>query len=149
MCKFPSVEAHELNFAADRKVRCDLRLPTCSNCSHAKRQCLGYGFRLAWPRNGDKRRMLVYNPLHASDNIEEVRSSKSFLLVNVLSDDIRLNYDLSQRDLDDPQSLASTRSASSDEDTARKCSIKTLPMSKTMSWELFDERGRSLLNFCW
>jgi hypothetical protein len=91
----------------------------------------------------------VYNPLHASDNIEEVRSSKSFLLVNVLSDDIRLNYDLSQRDLDDPQSLASTRSASSDEDTARKCSIKTLPMSKTMSWELFDERGRSLLNFCW
>ena len=92
--------------------------------------------------------MLGYNPLHVSDNIEGVRSSKSLLLVNVLFDDVRLHYDLFQRDYNDSQSLASAHNASFGKHTASRYRIKTLPMSKTISWELFDERGRSLLDFC-
>ena len=70
--------------------------------------------------------------------------------MNVLFDDIRLNYNLPQRDLLEHSILISTRNMSKDDKyTAGKRKIQALPISKTVSWELFDERGRSLLDFCW
>ncbi|KAH7268150.1 fungal-specific transcription factor domain-containing protein [Fusarium solani] len=46
----------------DRKVRCDLRQPTCANCARSKRKCAGYGMRLSWPRPNDRRRSMVHEP---------------------------------------------------------------------------------------
>ncbi|KAI8665069.1 Zn(2)-C6 fungal-type domain-containing protein [Fusarium sp. Ph1] len=46
----------------DRKVRCDLRQPTCANCARSERKCAGYGIRLSWPRPNDRRRSMVHEP---------------------------------------------------------------------------------------
>ncbi|RSL62836.1 hypothetical protein CEP53_004618 [Fusarium sp. AF-6] len=46
----------------DRKVRCDLRQPSCANCARSKRKCAGYGMRLSWPRPNDRRRSMVHEP---------------------------------------------------------------------------------------
>ncbi|CAH0052316.1 unnamed protein product [Clonostachys solani] len=43
----------------DRRIRCDLALPTCANCARANQECQGYGLRLSWPRPGDKRRTIL------------------------------------------------------------------------------------------
>ncbi|VUC35922.1 unnamed protein product [Clonostachys rosea] len=43
----------------DRRIRCDLGLPTCANCAKASQECQGYGLRLSWPRAGDKRRIIL------------------------------------------------------------------------------------------
>lgn len=45
--------------ALARKVRCDAQRPTCGNCAKTKRECLGYGVQLSWPRDGDKKRVVV------------------------------------------------------------------------------------------
>lgn len=41
---------------SERKVGCDRALPTCVNCTKAKRECKGYGLKLAWPDKIDGRR---------------------------------------------------------------------------------------------
>ncbi|EEU43589.1 uncharacterized protein NECHADRAFT_82527 [Fusarium vanettenii 77-13-4] len=46
----------------DRKVRCDLRQPSCANCARSKRKCAGYGIRLSWPRLNDRRRSMIHDP---------------------------------------------------------------------------------------
>lgn len=40
----------------ERKVGCDRALPACANCTRAKRECKGYGLKLAWPDKYDGRR---------------------------------------------------------------------------------------------
>ncbi|KAL5387927.1 hypothetical protein DPSP01_003326 [Paraphaeosphaeria sporulosa] len=40
----------------ERKVGCDRALPHCANCTRAKRECKGYGLKLAWPDKYDGRR---------------------------------------------------------------------------------------------
>lgn len=44
---------------SDRRIRCDLGLPTCANCARSNQECQGYGLRLSWPRPGDKRRTIL------------------------------------------------------------------------------------------
>ncbi|KAI0449285.1 fungal-specific transcription factor domain-containing protein [Xylaria acuta] len=43
----------------DRRVRCDLGLPSCANCARVQQVCQGYGVRLSWPRDGDTKRSMV------------------------------------------------------------------------------------------
>ncbi|PTB34996.1 uncharacterized protein TrAFT101_008116 [Trichoderma asperellum] len=43
----------------ERKVRCDLRKPTCGNCAKMFQSCKGYGMQLSWPQEGNKRRAIV------------------------------------------------------------------------------------------
>lgn len=50
---------HTLIPAVERKIRCDMRLPKCNNCTKSKRVCQGYGMQLSWPRNGDRKRAIV------------------------------------------------------------------------------------------
>ncbi|KAH8645712.1 fungal-specific transcription factor domain-containing protein [Xylariales sp. PMI_506] len=42
-----------------RRLRCDRKLPACSNCLRAHRTCEGYGLRLSWPKQHDRKRSLV------------------------------------------------------------------------------------------
>ncbi|KAI0110404.1 fungal-specific transcription factor domain-containing protein [Nemania sp. FL0031] len=41
-----------------RKVQCDQGFPTCRRCAQARRECEGYGLRLSWPRDNDKKRAM-------------------------------------------------------------------------------------------
>ncbi|KAH7113922.1 fungal-specific transcription factor domain-containing protein [Dactylonectria estremocensis] len=41
-----------------RKVLCDRTVPTCRRCAAQGRECLGYGLRLSWPRESDRRRAI-------------------------------------------------------------------------------------------
>jgi hypothetical protein len=41
-------------------VRCDLRVPICTACSRARKECQ-YGLQLSWPKGNDKRRSQVSN----------------------------------------------------------------------------------------
>jgi hypothetical protein len=77
----------------DRKVRCDLAEPECTNCVRSRRQCLGYGLRLSWPRDGRGRRALAYAPPVVDDT---GAADKSPLFLNVTSEDVKLHYDLSE-----------------------------------------------------
>lgn len=43
----------------DRRIKCDLGLPTCLNCARSRRLCQGYRIRLSWPRKGDSKRAVV------------------------------------------------------------------------------------------
>lgn len=59
---------HALTSALERKVRCDLQLPRCNNCTKAKRVCQGYGTKLSWPRNGDRKRAIIQRATHHAVN---------------------------------------------------------------------------------
>lgn len=41
------------------KIGCDLSFPACQNCLQSKKKCMGYGLRLSWPQNSDRRRAIV------------------------------------------------------------------------------------------
>ena len=43
----------------DRKIRCDRAFPACGNCTRTGRTCQGYGLRLSWPRDHDRKRFIV------------------------------------------------------------------------------------------
>ena len=43
----------------ERKVACDRERPSCRACIKAGRRCHGYGIKLSWPRQGDKKRAIV------------------------------------------------------------------------------------------
>ncbi|KAF2792458.1 hypothetical protein K505DRAFT_307580 [Melanomma pulvis-pyrius CBS 109.77] len=74
----------------DRKIACDKHLPTCQNCRHSGRECLGYGMRLSWPRKNDQKRAITSE---VPDQPQEL-SSFWFLgadFVNVFSSDVELS----------------------------------------------------------
>ncbi|RSL53160.1 hypothetical protein CEP54_010554 [Fusarium duplospermum] len=64
----------------DRKVRCDLRQPSCANCARSKRKCAGYGMRLSWPRPNDRRRSMVHDPAQSPRANSE--SEKALYFIN-------------------------------------------------------------------
>lgn len=44
---------------AGRKIQCDRTLPICNNCVKTQRKCQGYGVRLSWPKQNDKKRTIL------------------------------------------------------------------------------------------
>ncbi|KAH8716741.1 fungal-specific transcription factor domain-containing protein [Phaeosphaeriaceae sp. PMI808] len=42
-----------------RAISCDGARPSCMNCSQSSRKCKGYGLKLSWPRENDRRRAVV------------------------------------------------------------------------------------------
>ncbi|KPA39051.1 arginine metabolism regulation protein ii [Fusarium langsethiae] len=75
-----------------RKVRCDQTLPKCNRCTKAGRDCEGYGLRLSWPRQNDKRRAIV--GLH-SKQARFKGIPLNHRLVNASSRDIELYHMIS------------------------------------------------------
>lgn len=41
------------------KIGCDRGHPACQNCLQSKKKCLGYNFRLTWPRTSEARKAVV------------------------------------------------------------------------------------------
>ncbi|KAM3084908.1 hypothetical protein ACMFMG_003353 [Clarireedia jacksonii] len=78
---------------ADRRVRCDGGVPVCQKCSRAKRECQGYGMRLSWPRDDDKKRAIM------SDSQRVVMCIKPEInkfFINTNSRDVKLHGGISQ-----------------------------------------------------
>ncbi|KAI3335341.1 fungal-specific transcription factor domain-containing protein [Ustulina deusta] len=72
-----------------RKVKCDQGAPTCQRCASAQRECEGYGLRLSWPRDNDRRRAIRANLLTTSTRTQ-MRYRDGNLLINTTSHDIEL-----------------------------------------------------------
>ncbi|KAL6875812.1 fungal-specific transcription factor domain-containing protein [Trichoderma longibrachiatum] len=72
-----------------QKIACDKTLPHCRNCLKKGRQCLGYGLKLSWPREGDRRRSASSRKEHY---IIPIRSSEASF-INTTSDDVRESQD--------------------------------------------------------
>ncbi|KAH6888442.1 fungal-specific transcription factor domain-containing protein [Thelonectria olida] len=78
-----------------RKVQCDRRLPTCQKCARARRECQGYGLRLSWPRDGDKKRAITGTSPEARSRGIVVRLGTDLAFVNTTWRDIELHRHLS------------------------------------------------------
>jgi hypothetical protein len=82
--------------STDRKVKCDLALPTCDNCRHRNLQCQGYGLRLSWPRKGDQRRSIEFKSTtdQRKHTLAILYRHRHFL--NMTNRDINMFYKLSE-----------------------------------------------------
>ncbi|KAI0543413.1 fungal-specific transcription factor domain-containing protein [Xylaria curta] len=70
-----------------RKIQCDQGIPNCRRCVEAQRHCEGYGFRLSWPRENDKKRAIVsVLPVDCAQIRNRNLSSNHF--INTISQDI-------------------------------------------------------------
>ncbi|KAI0555996.1 fungal-specific transcription factor domain-containing protein [Xylaria curta] len=73
----------------DRRVRCDLGFPSCANCARVQQVCQGYGVRLSWPRDGDKKRFMVNE---VSGSLIKTPKCNNIELVHTSSFDMEMYY---------------------------------------------------------
>ncbi|KID85784.1 Zinc-finger transcription factor [Metarhizium guizhouense ARSEF 977] len=73
----------------DRRIRCDGGSPKCQKCIGARRCCQGYGMRLSWPRDDDKKRVTSSSPPSAL--ISQNRKT-DFPFINTTWSDIELYH---------------------------------------------------------
>ncbi|RYC65036.1 hypothetical protein CHU98_g1145 [Xylaria longipes] len=72
-----------------RKIQCDQGVPNCRRCVQARRECEGYGLRLSWPRENDKKRAIVaVSPVTGASMRTRHQSFGPF--INTTSQDIEL-----------------------------------------------------------
>ncbi|KAI1274040.1 fungal-specific transcription factor domain-containing protein [Xylaria sp. FL0933] len=88
-----------------RKIQCDRSVPTCRRCSIAQRECEGYGVRLSWPRDNDRKRALRV-ALPATTTRTQTQCRNSDLMINTTSRDIELYQYLSLPNTSKPQNPA-------------------------------------------
>lgn len=77
-----------------RKIGCDKTLPRCLNCFRTKRQCDGYGLKLAWPdEDGDGRRpgSLTFSSSNTPHFILPASHGRYLYFLNTSSDDLLKN----------------------------------------------------------
>ncbi|KAL7917479.1 fungal-specific transcription factor domain-containing protein [Trichoderma austrokoningii] len=76
----------------ERKVRCDLRKPTCGNCAKTLQSCKGYGMQLSWPREGNKRRAIVLDCDPSTlPRVSRRNRGRDVVFLNVSSADVALS----------------------------------------------------------
>ncbi|KAI0972452.1 fungal-specific transcription factor domain-containing protein [Xylaria arbuscula] len=81
-----------------RKVKCDRGLPNCQRCATTQRECEGYGLRLSWPKDNDRRRAIRATvPTTGSQTRTQYQGDNS--LINTTSQDIELYQYLSSFDV--------------------------------------------------
>lgn len=94
----------------ERKVACDRERPSCGTCTKSGRRCHGYGLKLSWPRQGDKKRAIVLQSdaitfysdalesfVHATDSgvkLAEYERIRRIDFINVLFSDVEMHDDL-------------------------------------------------------
>ena len=134
--------------SVDRKIRCGMQMPGCTNCSRAGRSCAGYGIRLSWPESRGRRALFNASPPRR-DDVGGGTSYGSLRFVNVTAQDTRLSYEL----------LASKTSEHGTGYTlsVRKnigvkqwsqCDDTSPPLPPHLSWNMINEQETSLLDYC-
>lgn len=122
---------------AERKVGCDRALPACANCIRARRDCKGYGLKLAWPDKYDgRRKQKKYQVKPDTSATHYVTKFGEFYFLNTTIGDIK-NQRYTTRDL-----LALGRSVV--EFSAPRSVSPGLEF-----WNLdLDERAGTLVSYC-
>ncbi|KAI0869826.1 fungal-specific transcription factor domain-containing protein [Hypoxylon argillaceum] len=83
-----------------RKVQCDQGMPACRRCTQARRECEGYGLRLSWPRDNDKKRSVRATVLMTStQSWTRTRHKGRNLFINATFQDIELFRHLTLQDV--------------------------------------------------
>ncbi|KPM37602.1 hypothetical protein AK830_g8974 [Neonectria ditissima] len=128
-----------------RRIRCDRVVPSCVRCTRAGRECDGYGLRLSWPRDGDRRRAVVGpNPAkqqHGGDAARELQ------WINVSSQDIEMHEYLADSSATFEFYLAPPKSIRDVMGRRRQAPQSSLPMSiNWMPWRL-DANEMDLLRY--
>ncbi|WYZ44447.1 hypothetical protein EsH8_VII_000883 [Colletotrichum jinshuiense] len=94
----PIVSKKRCGTCIDRKISCDRRLPRCSSCIRSNRICQGYGLRLSWPRDGDRKRSVVGQVVSRPGSFQQHgHGSKPLYMINATSWDIEVYHYLSMR----------------------------------------------------
>ena len=140
------------NSFTERKIRCDGGLPTCSNCSKARRQCVRIDFLLSWPRDGDKRRTIVYDPSTVNQHRNEHKSSERLSFVNVSLSDVRLGDEIPRsHEVTEPSRSQPPNAItlwSNEHYTAKHLTDAPVPIPKTISWKMFGDWERPRMHYC-
>lgn len=84
-----------------RRLPCDGGLPACQKCTQAHRKCQGYGTRLSWPRDNDKRRSILGE---SPPVMRHTTRHSDIFFVNATCRDIELYRHLSRK-LTPPRSV--------------------------------------------
>lgn len=79
----------------DRKIRCDRGFPACSNCTRTNRDCQGYGVRLSWPREHDRKRFII-GPVPPKAGREHGSRSKNGHAVHTTAWDMEVYRNLTE-----------------------------------------------------
>ncbi|OIW26431.1 hypothetical protein CONLIGDRAFT_671996 [Coniochaeta ligniaria NRRL 30616] len=77
-----------------RRLQCDGGVPVCQRCARAQRKCQGYGMRLSWPRDNDKKRAITGDSPSA---LTRPSQQRKLFYVNATCRDVELYRYLSQR----------------------------------------------------
>ncbi|KAI0181362.1 fungal-specific transcription factor domain-containing protein [Hypoxylon sp. FL1284] len=75
-----------------RRVRCDGGTPSCNKCAQAGRHCQGYGTRLSWPRDNDKRRAITASSPCSSTTLSPIQIARLYF-INTTWQDMELYRD--------------------------------------------------------
>lgn len=138
MRRHVKVKAGDLtDTSTDRKIRCDCRLPICSNCLRSGRSCQGRGLRLAWPKHNDKRRSLT--SFIPTRTVRSRRITEACFL-NVTFEDLELFDEFFEYQLSHGELYRAYR-------TDRRMRLANHCPSKAVSWNVLDERNRVPLNY--
>lgn len=105
----------------------------CQTCVVAKKKCLGYGLRLSWPREGDRRRAIVPSQTTPQHDIMQLSTFRT-RFINTTFWDITL-HDEMVNDGTFQQHMSSWRQPS----------IIPRPMSTT--WGSLEDRDQILLSY--
>lgn len=92
-----------------RKVQCDQGVPTCKRCATAHRECEGYGLRLSWPRDNDRKRAQRAD-LPTTSTQAQLRYKDGNPLINTTFQDIEFYQYLSLPGVPKPPSLTPSSS---------------------------------------
>ncbi|CCF32252.1 hypothetical protein CH063_00776 [Colletotrichum higginsianum] len=91
----PVLKKKRCGTCIDRKISCDRRYPQCSSCVRSNRACQGYGLRLSWPRDDDRKRLIISrNQSPMKNGRRNDFSSGSFHMINATTWDIEIHHHL-------------------------------------------------------
>lgn len=87
-------DASSTHINLDRRVQCDGGSPACQKCIQGRRHCQGYGLRLSWPRQNDKKRAFTHA---ASSTVASQNLKTDISFINTTWSDLELFHHLNSR----------------------------------------------------
>jgi hypothetical protein len=143
-----TLSPRKLTRLADRKVRCEMQKPSCSNCSRMGRSCPGYGLRLSWPK-GKSRRAFFHDLPPRRDHVGEGASYVSLRFLNATLQDTWLSHELLASKTPQHTSgytLGAGKHVGVSEWSRRGDGIT--PILPHISWNIVVEQDTHLLDYC-
>lgn len=117
------------------KIGCDQAVPACQNCLQSKKNCLGYGIRLSWPRASDRRRALVTCHQTFLPAKQNQRSDRRTRFINTSTWDLDLHNEIVNTGHYKRQT------------NSRQISPPPLPLTMSTPWGVLEVGDQMLLSY--